>query len=184
MLSKTKVFIHALRLYFYNNFITNTPYESFRKFYIKRIMGISVGKNVHIGMRVRLNGTKLKIGDNCIINRDCYLDNRDWIILKDNVGISSFCKIFTMSHNPNSKTFSTYSKKVVINSNSWVASNSTILPGVLVECNSVIGCCSVVTKDVEKNSIVVGNPAKKIKSRVFPTHYKLYYKPWFDTDYE
>ena len=42
--------------------------------------------------------------------------------------------------------------------------NCTILPGVTIGDNSVIGAGSVVTKDIPNNSVAVGNPAK-VKSK-------------------
>ena len=51
----------------------------------------------------------------------------------------------------------------VIEKNSKIGANSTLLPGVIVGENSLVGAGSVVTKDVEANSITVGSPAKKIK---------------------
>jgi acetyltransferase-like isoleucine patch superfamily enzyme len=44
-----------------------------------------------------------------------------------------------------------------------IGANSTILPGVKIGRNSLIGAGSVITKDVPENSVVAGNPAKVIK---------------------
>lgn len=55
--------------------------------------------------------------------------------------------------------------KVVIENDVWIGSNAIILHGVHVGEGSVVGAGSVVTKDVEPYTIVVGNPAKKIKDR-------------------
>ena len=45
----------------------------------------------------------------------------------------------------------------------WIGAGSTILPGVTVGENAVVGAGSVVTHDVEPNTIVAGNPAKLIR---------------------
>lgn len=47
--------------------------------------------------------------------------------------------------------------------NSKIGANTTILPGVEVGENSLIGAGSMVTKDIKCNLIVAGNPAKKIR---------------------
>jgi Serine acetyltransferase len=39
----------------------------------------------------------------------------------------------------------------------------TVLPGVTIGENSIVGAASVVTKDVAPNSVVVGSPARKIR---------------------
>lgn len=54
-------------------------------------------------------------------------------------------------------------KPVSIGKNVWIASNATILPGVHIGNNSIIGACSVVTKDIPANVIAMGNPAKVVR---------------------
>lgn len=46
----------------------------------------------------------------------------------------------------------------------WIGSNSTVLPGVTIGDNAVIGAGSVVTKDIPKNTVAAGNPARVIKT--------------------
>lgn len=52
---------------------------------------------------------------------------------------------------------------VYIQDNVWIGCNSIILPGVTIGENSVIAAGSVVTKNVNKNTVVAGNPAKVVK---------------------
>ena len=47
--------------------------------------------------------------------------------------------------------------------NSIIGGNVTILPGIIIGENSIIGAGSTVTKNVERNSIVAGSPAKYIR---------------------
>ena len=56
-------------------------------------------------------------------------------------------------------------KKVNIDSNVWIATNAIILPGVTIGEGAVVAAGSVVTKDVDPNTIVGGNPAIFIKNR-------------------
>jgi acetyltransferase-like isoleucine patch superfamily enzyme len=51
-----------------------------------------------------------------------------------------------------------------IGSNVWVGANSVICPGVSVGDNSIIVAGSVVTKNVNKNTLIAGNPAKPLRS--------------------
>jgi len=54
---------------------------------------------------------------------------------------------------------------IIIGNNVWIGANVTILKGVKVGDNSIIGAGSVVVKNIPKNCIVAGNPAKIIKER-------------------
>lgn len=55
-------------------------------------------------------------------------------------------------------------KPVHIKKNAWIGAAATILPGVTIGENAVVGAASFVTKDVPDNAVVVGNPAKVIRT--------------------
>lgn len=54
---------------------------------------------------------------------------------------------------------------IIVENDVWIGAKSTIMSGVKIHNGSVVGSCSVVTKDVPPYSIVVGNPAKIVKYR-------------------
>ena len=62
---------------------------------------------------------------------------------------------------------------VHIGSNVWIGANSTILPGVNIGDNSVIGAGSVVTKDIPSNVVAYGNPCRIVRN--IGAHDKDYY---------
>ena len=53
---------------------------------------------------------------------------------------------------------------IVIGKRVWLGSNVTVLPGVTIGDGAVVAAASVVTKDVPANSVVVGSPAKVVRS--------------------
>lgn len=53
---------------------------------------------------------------------------------------------------------------VVIKDNAFIGAHSTILKGVTIGRNSIVGACSLVAKDIPDNEVWAGNPAKKIRS--------------------
>jgi acetyltransferase-like isoleucine patch superfamily enzyme len=61
-----------------------------------------------------------------------------------------------------------FKKEVIIGSGSWIGENVCII-GASVGRNSVIGCNSVVTKDIDDYCIAVGSPARVIKRFDFNT---------------
>ena len=70
---------------------------------------------------------------------------------------------FTNDKMPRSKVYPESFAKTVIKSGASIGANATILPGLVLGKNSMIGAGSVVTKDVPDNAVVVGNPAKIIR---------------------
>ncbi len=51
----------------------------------------------------------------------------------------------------------------------FIGANAIIMPGIKIGNEVIVGSGSIVTKDIESNSIVVGNPAKIIKSNINTT---------------
>jgi acetyltransferase-like isoleucine patch superfamily enzyme len=66
-------------------------------------------------------------------------------------------------------------KPVVIGRDVWIGGNCTILPGVTIGNNVVIGSGSVVTKDIPDNVIAAGNPCRVIRS-ITEEDRKYYFK--------
>jgi maltose O-acetyltransferase len=80
--------------------------------------------------------------------------------------MGEFVLIYTQDHKISGWGYDGYSiGDVVIGNNVWIGGRVTILKGVTIGDNAVIGAASVVTKDVPKNAIVAGNPARVIKMR-------------------
>lgn len=109
-------------------------------------------------------GRNITLGKNVFINQGCTFMDRGGIFIGDDVYIAPKVNIITINHdiNPYKRTI-TYCKPVYIEDRVWIGCGATILSGVRVGENSIIGAGAVVTKDVPKNSIVGGNPARIIK---------------------
>jgi galactoside O-acetyltransferase len=55
---------------------------------------------------------------------------------------------------------------IFICENVWIGAHSVILKGVTIGENSIVSIGAVVTKDVPSNSVVAGNPAKIVKTKI------------------
>ncbi len=109
-------------------------------------------------------GKNIKIGKNVFINSCCRFQDQGGIEIGDNVLIGHNTTIATLNHDFNpEKRANLTPNKVKIGNNVWIGADCTILPGVEIKDGAIIGAGSVVTKSVEENTIVAGNPARVIK---------------------
>ena len=106
-------------------------------------------------------GKNIKIGKNVFINSGCRFQDQGGITIGDGSLIGHNVVLATINHDYNPKKRGMmYLKPIVLEENSWIGSNATILPGITIGENSIVAAGSVVTKDVPANTIVAGNPAK------------------------
>ena len=124
-----------------DEFLINQP---FRCDYGKQI---SIGKRFFANFNFTvLDEARVTIGDDCFIG--------------PNVSIYTACHS-TDPVERNSRQ--EWARPVTIGHNVWIGGSVTILPGVTVGDNSIVGAGAVVTKDVPADTIVGGNPAKVIR---------------------
>ena len=86
-----------------------------------------------------------------------YINALHGVEIKDNVQIGSHCSIYSVS------TIDDSHGKVVLKQNCRIGSHSTILPGISVGKNSIIGAHSLVNKDIPDNVVAFGVPAKVVR---------------------
>ena len=86
-----------------------------------------------------------------------YINALHDVVIEDNVQIGSHCSIYSVS------TIDDSQGKVVLKQNCRIGSHSTILPGVSIGKNSIIGAHSLVNKDIPDNVVAFGVPAKIIR---------------------
>ena len=123
---------------------------------------ISFGENVQINDFVHITAMEnVSIGNNVLMACKIYISDCSHGIYEGNANDS-----LPDSH-PIDRTYKT--KPVRIEDNVWIGESVSVLPGVTIGKNSIIGANSVVTKNIPENSIAVGNPARVIKKFNFET---------------
>ena len=108
----------------------------------------------------------LEMGVNSFINYDCIMLNNAMIKLGDNVLVGPKVSFYTAMHPIDAKQreqWLIYAKPITVEDNVWIGGSATILGGVTIGKNAIVGAGAVVTKDVEPNTIVVGNPARVLR---------------------
>ena len=109
-------------------------------------------------------GKNITVGENVFINACCHFQDHGGVTLDDGCQIGHNVVFATLNHGfaPEDRS-TTYPAPIVLKKNVWVGSNATILSGVTIGENALVGAGSVVTKDVPDNAIVGGVTAKVIK---------------------
>ena len=109
---------------------------------------------------VRFN--EVKIGKNVIVMNGCLMMAAGGITIGDETQIAANVQLISNNHDLNDRNVITC-KPIKIGRRVWIGAGATILPGVTIGDNSIVGAGSVVTKDVPADIIVAGNPARFIK---------------------
>lgn len=140
------------------NFLFQRVFRQFARFkymihYTSRVQGVS---NI-----ILADCDKLKTS--FAVSGGCYFAAGDEkIIFEEGVIFAPNVCIVSMNHVPG-KLDSFVSKPVYIGKNCWIGTGATILAGVHLGNNVVVGANSVVTKSFGDNVIIAGNPAKIVK---------------------
>jgi UDP-2-acetamido-3-amino-2,3-dideoxy-glucuronate N-acetyltransferase len=150
----------------------------------RALVNVKVGENVRIfnfvnayGCEIDSNskiGAFVEIQKGCFIGKNCKISSHSFLCegvnIEDNVfvghGVMFTNDLIPRATNPDGsaqteddwKLIKTYIKK-----GASIGSNATILCGITIGENALVGAGAVVVKDVPANAVVVGNPAKIIK---------------------
>ena len=101
----------------------------------------------------------LKLGHRTDIGAFCYINAKAGVTIEDEVQIGSHCSVYSVS------TIDDFEGPVVLKRGCCIGTHSTVMPGVTVGENSVVGAHSLVTCDIPPNSIAYGVPAKVVRMR-------------------
>lgn len=119
-----------------------------------------VGKNFKAFHFVKFSfGYNMEIGDDVVIHRHVLLDDRGGIRIGNNASVSDFANVYSHTHSLADGRFVT-SPRTIIGDGVRVTYHATVLAGVHLHDDAMVGSMAVATRDVEGGSVVVGIPAK------------------------
>lgn len=135
-----------------------------RKFEINLIRGGRITLERDIFTRnndyILVDGGHLKMGKNIFLNNNVSITCLDCIELGEGCTIAN--NVVIVDHDHNEGGFET--KPIKIGRNVWIGANAVILKGVNIGDNAIVAAGSIVTKDIESNTLVAGVPAKVLKT--------------------
>lgn len=139
------------------------PYTDEYESLVKELFCSNIGEGSRVmpGIKV-VRGNSVKIGKNVVIMYNCLMMAAGTITIEDDAQVAANVQLISNNHDIHDRKI-LVCKPVVLKKNCWIGAGASILPGVTVGENAIVGAGSVVTKDVEANTIVAGNPAKVIK---------------------
>jgi acetyltransferase-like isoleucine patch superfamily enzyme len=113
-------------------------------------------------------GYNLSFGDDVVIHRHVLLDDRGGIEIGNNVSISDYVNIYSHSHDIDDIN-KVYNQVTRIRDGARITYHATVLAGVQVGENAMLGSGAVATENIEPYQVRVGVPARTVKVRARPS---------------
>ena len=117
-------------------------------------------------------GYNMDVGDNVVVHRHVLLDDRGGIRLGDNVSISDYANIYSHTHSIVEQREVT-NAATVLEAGVRITYHATVLAGVHVGEQGMVGALAVATKDVQPYHVNVGIPAKSVRVKPNAPHHDV-----------
>ncbi len=111
-------------------------------------------------------GCNIEIGNNFYTNHNCIILDGAKVIFGNNVFIAPNCIFSTAGHPLDTEQRNQeleYAYPIKVGDNVWFGASVTVLPGVTIGSNMVIGAGSVVNRDIPDGVVAVGNPCRVLR---------------------
>lgn len=112
------------------------------------------------------------IGENCVINSGCVIYTGNGIKIGNNVAIAANCTLAPTNHEYESRAtlirnqgFKPSKGGIVIEDDVWIGANCVILDGAILRKGCVVGAGTIVRREFDPYTILVGNPARVVGHR-------------------
>ena len=139
----------ALSFWLGNHLFMNWMPYRVKHAFLRRFCHVRIGKDSTICSSCFITGFGVQIGSNTVINRFCYLDGRVPLKIGNNVNVSHYTLIQTLTHDPQNPDFVCIEGPVEIGDHAWIGARAIICPGVKIGEGAVVGAGAVVTRNVE-----------------------------------
>lgn len=142
------------------------PFFGWRNFLL-RLFGAKIGRNVHIyNSAVIYIPWNLEIGDWSSIGEHAFIYNLGKITIGKAATISHRAHLCAGTHDYTDPAMLLLKPPIRVGDQAWVCADAYVGPGVTIGGGAVVGARAVAVKDVDPWTIVAGNPAREVKTRV------------------
>ncbi len=107
-------------------------------------------------------GYNLEVGDDVVVHRHVLLDDRGGIVLGNGVSVGDYANIYSHTHSIVEQKEVT-DAATILEDGVRITYHATVLAGVRVGVQGMVGACAVATKDVRPYHVNVGIPAKSVR---------------------
>jgi acetyltransferase-like isoleucine patch superfamily enzyme len=128
--------------------------------YVVILPGAVIGRDGNICSHCFIEN-KVVVGDRVTVK--CGVQLWDGITLEDDVFVGPNAT-FTNDREPRSRNASATLLPTLVKKGASIGANATILPGLTIGEGAIVGAGAVVTKDVPPHTLVVGNPARIVRT--------------------
>ncbi len=141
------------------------PMWGYRRF-VLRLFGAQIGADVHIYPTVKISVPwNIRIDQQAAVGDGAILYSLGMIHIGARATISQYAHICAGSHDYGSAAFDLLKTPITIGEEAWICADAFIGPGVSVGRGAIVGARAVVMRSVPASAVLVGNPARIIKSR-------------------
>jgi len=138
------------------------------KIALLRFFGAKIGKAVNIKPSVNIKYPwNLEIGNHTWIGEGVWIDNLVKVTIGEHCCLSQGALLLTGNHNFKKESFDLITKEIKLHEGVWIGAKAIVCPGVTCFSHSILTVGSVTTQDMEESGIYQGNPAVKVRARVF-----------------
>ena len=134
---------------------------------VLRIFGARIQGNPFVHQRARIQiPWNLEMEDGACVGDRTHLYSLDFICLKRGCVVAQEAYLCTGTHDLTLESFPLMTAPIIVGEGVFIGARAFIMPGVSLGEHSVVGACSVVTRDVPAGVHVAGNPAREIPLRI------------------
>jgi len=117
-------------------------------------------------------GATVVIGDRVMLNYGVTIFAARSVTIGSDVGLGEYATVYDTNFHQVDEDADVFTAPVVLEDNVWIGRQAIVLPGVTVGRSSVVAAGSVVTKDIPRNVVAAGNPARPVRDIRASDHWR------------